>query len=179
MKYNIKAKLLAFLGWLMPSDQQLAAINTKDTNLEIAKEQKEYITLPVHKVKNDDYGRVVAVFSMGIWQRLTVLFTGKIYVNMLTFNNPLQPLSIYTFNPVPSFYLPLDVVSFEMKGVEKRSRLKIGQTVHVHGLQGQIKAFKGYDELLVKMKEGNDLKVSKANKNLTFYVQDLERNEIK
>ena len=62
----------------------------KGWNVEYAKNQKEYLTLPAYQ-KKDDYGTVVFCWKMNIWERFKLLFTGKVWVCFLTFNKPLTP----------------------------------------------------------------------------------------
>jgi len=57
-------------------------------NMVYAKDQPEYLPLPVYKNK---VGNVTSCWGMSLKERLKVLFTGKIFVSIRTFNNPLQP----------------------------------------------------------------------------------------
>ena len=63
-------------------------IKFKGHNVVYAENQKEYLPLPVYKEKN---GTVTSCWKMTLFERLKVLFTGKIYFMTLTFNQPLQP----------------------------------------------------------------------------------------
>jgi hypothetical protein len=54
----------------------------------IAKDQPEYVPLPAIVGKN---GMVISRWRMSIAERIKALFTGSIYVHVLTFNHPLQP----------------------------------------------------------------------------------------
>lgn len=58
-----------------------------------AKDQPQYIALPA--LKFDD-GLVVTRWSLSPWERLKVLFGGSVYLGLLKFNNPLQPIRIST-----------------------------------------------------------------------------------
>lgn len=64
---------------------------------EIAKHQKEYLTLPAHI---DDEGVVTSCWRLTIGERLRTLFTGKMYLQTMTFKQPLQPQKLITKNPV-------------------------------------------------------------------------------
>jgi hypothetical protein len=57
----------------------------------IAKNQPEYRPLPAHVAENDPYGRVTCCWKLSFWQRLRVLFTGRVWHQIMTFNKPLQP----------------------------------------------------------------------------------------
>lgn len=65
-------------------------IKFKEHNCVYAKDQPEYIQLPAFKSK-DDKGTVIFCIGMSFKERLRVLFTGKIWCSLLTFNNPLTP----------------------------------------------------------------------------------------
>lgn len=62
-------------------------------NCVYAKDQPEYLPLPAHKT---DEGQVTSCWKLSFKERLQVLFSGKIFVVSLTFNNPLQPLRLAT-----------------------------------------------------------------------------------
>lgn len=75
-------------------------------NTTYAKDQPQYQPLPVLKFDTPD-GEVVACWKMSFLERLKVLFTGKIWVQLLTFNKPLTP-SYVTVNRKELFSLPED-----------------------------------------------------------------------
>ena len=64
-------------------------IETKSTNCVYAKDQPQYLQLPVHKTED---GMVTSCWQFSFRERLRVLFTGKLFVSQLTFNLPLQPI---------------------------------------------------------------------------------------
>jgi hypothetical protein len=57
----------------------------------IAKDQPEYLPLPAHRFANDSQGRIAFCWSLSFKERIAVLFTGKLWHQVLTFNMPLQP----------------------------------------------------------------------------------------
>ena len=57
-----------------------------------AKDQPEYIPLPVWKNPNDVEGRVISCWQLTWKERFQILFNGKLWLSVLTFNKPLQPL---------------------------------------------------------------------------------------
>ena len=75
----------------------MEAIKTKDTNCVYAEDQDEYLSLPVHK-SND--GIVTSCWKLSLRERVKILLFGKLYLQMLTFNNPLQPVRLDVCNPV-------------------------------------------------------------------------------
>lgn len=63
-------------------------IEFKEQNCVVAKEQPEYLSLPAHKT---DDGKVISCWKFTWWERLKVLWTGKMWFHVWTFNKPLQP----------------------------------------------------------------------------------------
>lgn len=57
-------------------------------NYVYAKDQPEYLPLPVYRTAD---GEVTSCWGLTWRERLRVLFTGRIYFSVLTFNSPLQP----------------------------------------------------------------------------------------
>lgn len=56
----------------------------------LAKDQPEYLQLPA----NYDGMTVETVWKMTLRERLTSLFSGKVYVDILTFGKPMQPVRV-------------------------------------------------------------------------------------
>lgn len=54
----------------------------------IAKDQPEYLPMPAHTAKD---GRVTCCWNLSWRERLTLLLTGRIWHQVLTFRDPLQP----------------------------------------------------------------------------------------
>ncbi len=67
----------------------------KEQNLTYAKDQPPYIPLPGHKIDEPEGG---FIFCMGLSfrERCRVLFNGRIWVRLLTFNKPLTPSAFST-----------------------------------------------------------------------------------
>jgi hypothetical protein len=63
------------------------------SEITFAKDQPEYIPLPALKFQD---GLVVTRWGLSWKERLTILLGGSVYLGMLTFNNPLQPIRIST-----------------------------------------------------------------------------------
>ena len=55
-----------------------------------AKDQPEYLPLPAHRF-GDAEGRIACVWSLTWRERIRVLLTGRIWHQVLTFDQPLQP----------------------------------------------------------------------------------------
>ena len=56
----------------------------------IAKDQPQYNPLPAYQF-HDEQGRIACCWSLTWRERFKVLFSGKLWHQVLTFNQPLQP----------------------------------------------------------------------------------------
>ena len=68
----------------------------KGYNVIYAENQPEYLQLPVFKRKD---GEITSCWQPSIKERFKILFTGKIWLNILTFNKSLQPLLMSVDKP--------------------------------------------------------------------------------
>lgn len=66
-------------------------IEFKEQNIVFAKDQPEYLPLPAHKVVNDPKGQVIFCQYLSFRERIKLLFTGKVWVCLLSFNAALTP----------------------------------------------------------------------------------------
>ena len=64
-----------------------------------AKDQPNYLPLPAYRFSGTD-GRIACVWSLTWLERLHVLFTGRIWQQILTFNKPLQPQLLTVEKPI-------------------------------------------------------------------------------
>lgn len=71
-------------------------IKFDECNVIFAEDQKEYNPLPAHK---SDQGIVTSCWKMTWKERVKVFFVGKVYLQLFTFNSPLQPQRIVVHNP--------------------------------------------------------------------------------
>ena len=71
-------------------------INFNEVNVTYAKDQPEYLPLPVYKTAS---GEVTSCWKLTFREKLSVLIHGKIWINLMTFNNPLQPQRPYAIKP--------------------------------------------------------------------------------
>jgi hypothetical protein len=76
------------------------------SNITFAENQPEYLPLPAYRTSD---GTVTTAWKMSLWERVKVLFTGTIYLQMLTFNHPLQPVLLTTTNPISVAAKPQEV----------------------------------------------------------------------
>lgn len=63
-------------------------IEFPEQNCVYAKDQPEYLPLPVHKTPD---GMVISCWALTWRERFKMLFTGRMWWSVLTFNHPLQP----------------------------------------------------------------------------------------
>lgn len=71
-------------------------IEFKEQNIVFAKDQPEYQPLPAFKNESDQ-GEVISCWELTFKERIKILFTGKLWVCLLSFNRPLTP-SYFTVN---------------------------------------------------------------------------------
>ena len=74
----------------------MKTIDFKECNVVYAKEQPEYRPLPAHKA---DDGCVTSCWELSFIERIKILFSGKIFLQVLTFNQPLQPSKMSVDKP--------------------------------------------------------------------------------
>lgn len=65
-------------------------INFDKANTVFAQDQPEYLPLPAHRGGAPEH-RVTTCWQFSWWERLKVLFSGRMYFQVLTFGAPLQP----------------------------------------------------------------------------------------
>ena len=66
-------------------------INFKEMNKIYAENQKQYQSLPVYE-DDKQGGRVFHCWRLSFRERIKVLFIGKLWINILNFGKPLQPI---------------------------------------------------------------------------------------
>lgn len=71
----------------------MRAIKFKHQNKVFAEYQKEYFSLPALQLDTKE-GEVITCWKMSFLERLKVLFTGKVWLVLLTFNKPLTPSNL-------------------------------------------------------------------------------------
>jgi len=67
-------------------------------NVRIAKNQPKYLTLPAHR-SDQMSGDVTFCWQLSWSERVTLLLTGKLWHQVLTFRNPLQPQKLSIRRP--------------------------------------------------------------------------------
>jgi hypothetical protein len=76
----------------------------KQCNVTFAKDQPEYQQLPALKLDTPQ-GEVISCWKLSFVERITIIFTGKIWLQLLSFNKPLTP-SYITLNRKELFTTP-------------------------------------------------------------------------
>lgn len=74
----------------------MKVIRFKECNFVYAEDQPEYLNLPCHKAKD---GMVTSCWKFSLLERIKMILSGKIYLQVLTFNKPLQPLKMLVNKP--------------------------------------------------------------------------------
>jgi len=92
-------------------------IKFKQANVNFAENQEEYGTLPAFK-SNDECGIVVCCWKLNFKERIKLLFTGKLWLNLMTFNKPLMPHNL-SVHRKEAFYIPGDNDCFWKKILRK------------------------------------------------------------
>jgi hypothetical protein len=64
-------------------------IEFAEKNCVFAKDQPEYLPLPAHKTSE---GEVISCWSLNLRERFKIFWIGRVWLRVLTFHNPLQPL---------------------------------------------------------------------------------------
>lgn len=63
------------------------------SEITFAKDQPQYISLPALKFSD---GLVVTRWVPTFWERVHLIFGGSLYLGLLTYNKPLQPIRMST-----------------------------------------------------------------------------------
>jgi hypothetical protein len=66
-------------------------IEFKEQTVVIAKDQPEYEPLPAHVFEGESTGRIACCWKLTWWERIKLLFTGRVWHQVLTFGRSLQP----------------------------------------------------------------------------------------
>ena len=73
-------------------------VDFPERNIEIAKDQDEYLTIPAHAYK-DTTGTVCFCWKLSILERIRLLFSGVLWHQVYTFYKPLQPVRLQIDKP--------------------------------------------------------------------------------
>ena len=70
----------------------------KEQTVVYAQHQDEYLQLPAYQHRNNE-GQITCCWGLSWRERLKILFTGKLWHGILTFDQPLQPQLLSTDKP--------------------------------------------------------------------------------
>jgi hypothetical protein len=74
----------------------MTPVTFPEANVVYAKDQPPYLPLPARREAD---GTVVSCWRLSFRERVKALFSGRVYLTMLTFNRPLQPVKLGTEAP--------------------------------------------------------------------------------
>ena len=70
-------------------------IEFKEQNVVFAKDQKPYLPLPAYR----DERQIIHLWKLTARERIKVFFTGKLWAQVLNFDNSPQPIKLMVDNP--------------------------------------------------------------------------------
>jgi hypothetical protein len=79
--------------------QPPAIIGFAEQTVVYATNQPQYRPLPAWRPRSDPQGKIVCCWKLSLRDRLKVLCTGRLWHQILTFNQPLQPQMILVDKP--------------------------------------------------------------------------------
>ena len=71
----------------------------QEVNCVLGANQPQYLPLPVHNWKDDIQGKMTMCFQLTDEERKRIEDTGLIWLTVLTFNEPIQPILLETIKP--------------------------------------------------------------------------------
>lgn len=66
-------------------------IKFEEQNIVFAEDQPQYQPLPAFRNNDSEFGEVVSCWQLTLRERLKILFTGKIWLCLLSYKKPLTP----------------------------------------------------------------------------------------
>ena len=81
-------------------DKNMKIVEFKEQTTVYAKDQPHYRPLPAHQFAGDPQGRICTCWELTKWERVKLLFSGKLWHQVLTFNKPLQPQLLSVEKPL-------------------------------------------------------------------------------
>lgn len=61
-----------------------------EQNTTLGNEQSPYRPLPCHRLRRDPHGRIIICIKMSFAERVKLLFTGKLWHTVTTYNMPMN-----------------------------------------------------------------------------------------
>ena len=72
-------------------------VKFKECNVTFAEGQPEYLSLPAYRSAN---GLVTTLWKLSLWERIKVVVTGEMFLQVVSFNKPLLPLKMSVDKPL-------------------------------------------------------------------------------
>lgn len=88
-------------------------VEFKHQNIIFAKDQPQYQPLPALKIESPE-GQIISCWKLSFKERIQVLFSGRIWSSLMTFNNPLTP-SYLAVNRKEIYSHPDDSIKWHKK----------------------------------------------------------------
>lgn len=97
-------------------------VKFKHQNVEFAKDQDEYNTLPALRIDSPQ-GEVISCWKVSFKERIKVLFFGRVWLSLMSFNKPLTP-SYMSVNRKDVYSHAGDSVRWQKLFLDKLQKLK-------------------------------------------------------
>jgi len=97
-------------------------VKFKHQNIEFAKDQDEHNTLPALRLDTPQ-GEVISCWKMSLKERIKILFFGRVWLSLMSFNKPLTP-SYMSVNRQDVYSHPDDSVRWQKLFLGKLQKLK-------------------------------------------------------
>ena len=69
----------------------MKSIKFKEANIVLAEDQEQYETIHAYAAGTKE-GHIVTCWKLSAWERFKLLITGKLWMTMLTFGEPMNPI---------------------------------------------------------------------------------------
>lgn len=88
----------------------MKAVKFKHQNAVFAKDKSEYQPLPALKIDSPE-GEVISCWKLSLKERIKIVFTGRVWLSIMSFNEPLSP-SFMAVNRKEVYSHPDDGITF-------------------------------------------------------------------
>lgn len=78
----------------------MTPIDFPQANCTLAKHQEQYLQLPVHRDDGAPDGIITSCWQLTWWERLKILWFGRLWIQQMTFGQALQPQKPSVENPL-------------------------------------------------------------------------------
>jgi hypothetical protein len=74
-------------------------IEFKQQNMVFAKNQPPYLPLPAYRYEGEIGIGIIHCWKLSLFERIKILFTARLWINVVTFGKPPQPIRPMVNNP--------------------------------------------------------------------------------